>query len=71
MSFEFLGFTIGTIGKLLIAYTAIAVHYRVRKEHKIDKRVFKTMRREQVWGILGVALIVIGYVMEVPTRFDL
>lgn len=69
MNLEFIGFTLGTIGKLLIAYTAVAVHYRVRKEHKIDQQVFKTMKKEQWYGFAGITLIIAGYLLEIPARF--
>jgi len=69
MLLEFIGFTVSTIGKLLIAYTAIAVHYRVRKEHMIDQNVFKTMKKEQFWGIIGVIAMISGYLIEVVARF--
>lgn len=69
MILEFIGYTLGTIGKLLIAYTAIMVHHRVRKEHKIDDKVFRMMRMEHVLGLLGISFIVIGYLLEIPARF--
>jgi len=56
--------TSDVIGKVLIAYTAIRVHYRFRKEHKIDKKVFKAMRKEQNLGVLGIILIVIAYLIH-------
>jgi len=69
MSLEFIGFTIGTIGKIMVAFTAVAVHYRVWKEHQIDDKVFKEMRRERVIGVVGIALMVLGYLIEIPERF--
>ena len=69
MTLEFIGFTLGTIGKIFIAYTAIRVHYRFRKEHKIDEFVFRAMKKEQFYGILGVALIIVGFFLELPERF--
>lgn len=69
MNLEFIGFTLGTIGKLMIGFTAIMVHYRFRKEHKIDAAVFRSMKREQVVAIIGIFLIMIGYFMELPGRF--
>lgn len=44
MNLELLGFTLDVIGKVMVAYTAIAVHRRVWKEHKIDKAVFSAMK---------------------------
>jgi hypothetical protein len=38
---EFFGFTMDVIGKIMIAYTAIMVHHRFRKEHKIDEECLK------------------------------
>lgn len=66
---EFFGFTLGMIGKVMVAYMAIRVHHRVRKEHKIDAAVFLSMRREQLIGIIGISLIVMGYLLEAYVRF--
>lgn len=62
---EIVGITIGTVGKLMIAWTAIAVHRRVLLEHKIDKKVFQEMVLERKVGLGGVVLIVIGWGLEV------
>lgn len=62
---EIAGITIGTVGKLLIAWTAIAVHRRIHLEHKIDKRVFKEMVHERKVAIIGVVLIVVGWGLEI------
>ncbi|GIW66505.1 MAG: hypothetical protein KatS3mg095_0403 [Candidatus Parcubacteria bacterium] len=68
MNLEFLGFTLDVIGKLMVAYTTIAVHYRVWKEHKIDREVFEAMRREQIIGIIGIILIIVGYLLQIPSK---
>lgn len=68
MNLGFLGFTLDVIGKIMVAYTAIAVHRRVWKEHKIDKAVFAAMRNEQIIGIIGIVLIVIGYILQISTK---
>lgn len=52
----------------MVAYTAIAVHHHVWKEHKIDAAVFKAMKREQIIGMLGIILIVIGSAMQIPGK---
>jgi hypothetical protein len=67
MDAQFIGFTIEVIGKLMIGFTAIAVHHRFLKERKVDARVFKSMRREQIIGMLGMFLIVAGYFMQIPS----
>lgn len=56
--------TIELIGHIVIAYTAIAVHERVRKEHKITKAVYREMHRERKFALIGIALIVSGYILE-------
>ena len=65
---ELTGFILDVMGKLLVAYTAIAVHHRFLKEHKIDAAVFKTMRREQIIGIIGVVLIIVGFLLQLPFK---
>ncbi len=58
------GFFLHTLGEIMIGFTAIMVHHRVWKEHKIDEKVFLEMRRERKIGIIGLALIIIGFGME-------
>ncbi len=65
---QLLGFTLDLVGKIMIAYTAIAVHYRFRKEHKIDEAVFIQMKKEQVVGIIGILLIIIGYLLQIFSK---
>lgn len=65
---ELLGFTLDVIGKVMIAFTALMVHHRFRKEHKVDESVFRIMRREQVIGMIGIILIVIGFVLQLPAK---
>ena len=62
---EIVGITIGTIGKLLIAWTAISVHRRILLEHKIDEFVFKEMQHERRIAILGVVCLVVGWGFEI------
>ena len=62
-----IGETLDVVGKIMIAFTVLMVHHRFRKEHKVDEKVFKAMRREQVIGLLGIALIVIGYFLRLPS----
>ena len=61
---EVVGNTIKTLGELMIAYTVIMVHQRVWKEHKMDKAVFNEMRKERKVGIVGMILIIIGFLLE-------
>ncbi|MCH7551950.1 hypothetical protein IIB49_00955 [Patescibacteria group bacterium] len=68
MNIEFIGFTLDVLGKVMVAFTAIMVHYRFRKEHRIDERVFRSMRREQLLGIIGILLIILGFLLQVPFK---
>jgi len=62
---EFIGQTIQVIGEVMIGITAIMVHRRVWKEHKINPLVYKEMQREQIIGILGIILLVTGYLIQI------
>jgi len=68
MNFEILALTLTACGEILVAYTAIRVHYRFRKEHKIDNRVFAAMKNEQGLGILGIILLISGYALQIFVR---
>ena len=65
---EILGFTFTFLGELLVGYTAIAVHYRFRKEHKVDEQVFMMMKKEHALGVLGILLLVVGYLMQLLVK---
>lgn len=54
----------------MIAYTAIRVHSRVAREKKVDAHAFKDMNQERMIGFLGVALIIIGYILQIPSYIN-
>ena len=64
MSLIFWAITSDFVGKILIAITALLVHKRIKKAHKINKKVLKEMRFEQSIGFLGIILITLGYVLH-------
>ena len=68
LTLSFIGFTLDLIGKVLVAYTALRVHHRVWQEHKIDKVVFRAMRRERSLGMMGIGLILLGYFLQTPQK---
>lgn len=68
MRLELIGFTLDVVGKVMAAYTAIAAHCRVWKEHKIDEAVFGVMKREQIIGVAGIVLIIIGFFLQLPVK---
>lgn len=59
------GLTIGTVGKLVLGFAVLRVHLGILHEHKIDGVVLRSIKREQVITMLGLALILAGYIMEV------
>ncbi|PIR58879.1 MAG: hypothetical protein COU69_03070 [Candidatus Pacebacteria bacterium CG10_big_fil_rev_8_21_14_0_10_56_10] len=61
---ELVGAASQTIGEITVAYTALSVHYRVRHEHKINSSVFREMRREHVLGMVGVVLLLAGFMLD-------
>lgn len=65
---EVLGLTLDVIGKILVAYMALRVHHRFWQEHKIDDKVFADMKREQVIGLFGIILIIVGFVFQLTTK---
>jgi MFS superfamily sulfate permease-like transporter len=60
----FWGITISMIGKVLLGVTVMMVHWKVVKEHKIDRVVLKEMRRERNLAFLGILFILVGYYLE-------
>ncbi len=66
---EFIGDFIEISGKLLVAWTAIMVHHRFRHEHKIDEAVFKIMRWEGKLGVIGIVMIVGGFIIRAYARY--
>ncbi|MCI5108510.1 MAG: hypothetical protein MRY49_01535 [Candidatus Pacebacteria bacterium] len=62
---EILIITIDTAGTLLIAWAALRVHHRFLNEHRVDEKVLSTMKIEQRFGILGMTLVIIGYILTV------
>jgi len=64
-----IGFTLHTVGEVMVGFTAIMVHHRVWKEHKIDNRVFEEMKIERKAGIIGLIFIIIGFVLQIINAF--
>lgn len=57
--------SLDTIGTIFIAYAALRVHHRVLTEQKVDGRVLREMRREQIVGIMGAGLILLPFFIDV------
>ena len=61
----FWGLSIGVLGKVLLGITVINVHSHIVKEHRIDMDVLTAMKKEKVFAVTGVFLMVLGYILEV------
>lgn len=61
---EFIGDTLQVVGEVMIGMTAIMVHRRVWKEHKITEAVYKEMEREQTVGVIGILLVILGFIVR-------
>lgn len=62
----FIGFTLDVLGKIILGLTVILTHHKIVEEHRIDKKVLFEMKREQIMGILGIVLILVGYLLQLP-----
>lgn len=61
---EMYGLIIHTLGELLVAATVLRVHHRIVHDKRVDQPVLKELKTEQVLGVLGALLILIGFCME-------
>jgi len=70
MVLEIIGFTLDVLGKILIgvAVYLVHVHKRIVREGKIDKLVIKRMKKEKKMVVVGIILIIIGYLMQLPAK---
>ncbi|MFH1611646.1 MAG: hypothetical protein ABIA83_03550 [Patescibacteria group bacterium] len=60
-----LGFTIQTIGEVMIGITILYVHHKMLREKKFDKKVFADIRIEQWTGLIGIIMIIFGYIIQI------
>ena len=60
-----LALTVQTIGEVCVGLAVLIVHHRVLNEHRIDNAVMRSLKTEQVLGITGIVLIVVGFTLHV------
>lgn len=65
MDLQTIGLTLHTAGTLLIGFAALMVHHRVSSQAIIDRTVTRAMRLEQKLGIVGLFLVLIGYILQI------
>ncbi len=64
MSLLFWGLTCGVIGKILLAAGILRVHFVMAQERRIGEKVIHSFHYEKVVTIIGIGLIIIGYLLE-------
>jgi len=65
MNLLFIGMTLSMLGKGLLALGVVWVHVTMANERRIDDLVVRSFRTELFITLLGFALIVAGYILEV------
>lgn len=53
------------LGGVLIGLAAILVDRKIMKEKRLDSAVYKDIYKEQIYGMLGIILIILGYLLLV------
>jgi hypothetical protein len=70
MNLLFWGLTLGVIGKVLVAIGILRVHYVMAMEKSIDEIVIRSFRFEKILTYFGIALIILGYLLELHFYSD-
>ena len=65
---EIVGLTFEFIGTILIAISVFKVHTNVMRERKIDKNIIEEIRKERYLTLVGIILIILGYLLQLLTR---
>ena len=65
MDLALIGLASGTVGKIMVVLAVLHMHHSLIIEHKIDKLVILSYQQERILTIIGLLLIVVGFVLEV------
>lgn len=65
MNLLFIGMTMSLFGKILIALAVVMAHTELAHEHRVDARVIRSFHKEKILTLIGILMIVLGYVAEV------
>jgi len=57
--------TLRFIGEVTIAIAVLRVHTHLLKEHKLDRDVYTTIKREKLFVLVGVLAIFIGFILQI------
>jgi len=61
----FWGMTLTVTGKAIVIIAALVIHGAISKAHKISDSVVIEYHKERNFILFGLALIIIGYALEV------
>lgn len=64
MNLQLVALTLNVTGEVLLGMAVLLTHYKLRSEHKLNKKVFKEFRKEQAVGALAIAFIIASYIMN-------
>ncbi len=64
----FVGFSIQVLGEICLGLSVYFVHQQVAKEKKIDRHIIAEFHREKILALMGIILIVAGYLLEIPSK---
>jgi hypothetical protein len=59
------GITLGTVGKLVLGVAVLRVHMYMYRERNIDNVVLRAIKREEYITVLGIVLIIAGFMLEI------
>jgi len=64
----FVGFSIKVIGEIFLGLGVYFLHQRIAKEKKIDRHIIAEFHKEKILALTGIIFIIIGYLLEVPSK---
>lgn len=53
------------LGEVLIAVSVVRVHVRLLKEHRLDKDVYSTIKKEKIHVSFGVMLMLLSFILQI------
>lgn len=68
MNIDIVGMMLEAIGTICIAIAALSVNRQFLNEHRIDSKVLRTMRYEQIIGIVGIFFVISGFFLQIVVK---
>ena len=65
MNLALIGLALGTFGEILVVLAVLHMHHSLIVEHKVDKVVILSYQQERIITIIGLLLIIIGFILEI------